>query len=80
MHRVVRLEVVRYSTGTSTTCTSLTIRSWLKESSSLVTDGIEIHQTALTLIKSDRRAQSAVYDVSKLHFTVARVLLWTTSH
>ena len=31
-----------------------------------VAEGFEIQQTALTLVKSDRRAQRAVYDVSKL--------------
>ena len=30
-----------------------------------VADGFEIHRAALTLIKSDRRAQRALYDVSK---------------
>ena len=30
-----------------------------------VTGGLEINQTALTLVKGDRRAQRTVYDVSK---------------
>ena len=30
-----------------------------------VTDGFEIHQTALTMVESDRWAQRSVYDVSK---------------
>ena len=31
-----------------------------------VAEGFETHQTALTLVKGDRRAQRVVYDVSKL--------------
>ena len=31
-----------------------------------VTDGLEMNQTALTLVEGDRRAQRTMYDVSKL--------------
>ena len=39
-------------------------REWWK--CTTVTDGLEINQTALTLVKGDRRAQRTVHDVSKL--------------
>ena len=39
-------------------------REWWK--CSTVTDVLETSQTALTLVKGDRRAQRTVYDVSKL--------------
>ena len=64
------LEVVRCSNGAR-----LKIRSWLRESSTLkVADGFEIHQTALTLIDSDRWAQRSLYDVSKFAAGVSRAL------